>query len=370
MKTVIVSVINDLSTDQRVHKVCTTLEGMGLTVLLVGRKLKDSLPIERSYKTHRMKLLFTKGALFYAEYNIRLFLFLLFKKADVYHSNDLDTLWPNYWMSKLKGKPIVYDSHEYFTGVPEIQHRPFVKGVWERIERSIFPKLKYVFTVNKSIADLYEKQYNVKLRVMRNIAPKKDLPEKKTKKELGFPEDKKIILSQGAGINVDRGMEEAVEAMQYFDDAIFYLIGNGDVVPALKQKVIDLGLEERVVFIPRLPYEDLIQYTQHADVGITLDKDTNINYKLSLPNKLFDYIHAGIPVLASKVIEVRRIVEDYNVGMLIDNHDPKHIAEQLKAILNDEVKQKQWRENAKKASEKLTWQQEEKVLQEVYEQII
>lgn len=370
MKRVIVSVINDLSTDQRVHKVCSTLEGMGLDVLLVGRKLKDSLPIKRSYKTHRMKLLFTKGALFYAEYNIRLFLFLLFKKADIYHSNDLDTLWPNYWMSKLRSKPIVYDSHEYFTGVPEIQGRLFVKGVWQKIERSIFPKLKYVFTVNQSIANLYEKEYGVKLKVMRNIAPKKDLPQKKSKEELGLPLDKKIILSQGAGINVDRGMEEAVEAMQYIENAIFYLIGNGDVIPKLKQKVQDLGLQEKVVFIARLPYEELVQYTQYADVGITLDKDTNINYKLSLPNKLFDYIHAGIPVLASKVVEVRRIVEDYKVGMLIDNHKPTHIAEQLNTMLADEAKQQEWRRNAKIASEKLTWQNEEKVLQEVYEQII
>src|SRR5688500_271887 len=105
----------------------------------------------RSYRTNRFRMFFEKGALFYAWFNVRLFWFLLFRSSDILVANDLDTLLPNYLVSKLKRKKLVYDSHEYFTEVPELISRPKVKAVWEHIERFIFPKLKYVSTVNHSI---------------------------------------------------------------------------------------------------------------------------------------------------------------------------------------------------------------------------
>ena len=154
---VVVSVINDLSSDQRVDRTCSTLHELGYDVLLVGRKMKKSVSLNpRVYKMTRMTLLFEKGALFYAEYNFRLFFFLLFKKVDVLHANDLDTLLANRIIQKLKGVKLVYDSHEYFTEVPELVEGSFSKRVWLKIERSIFPKLKHVFTVNKSIAEIYK----------------------------------------------------------------------------------------------------------------------------------------------------------------------------------------------------------------------
>ena len=191
---VIVSVTNDLSTDQRVKKVCESLLKLDLEILLIGRNLPDSRSIKRPYKYLRMNLLFNKGALFYAEYNLRLFLILLFSKVDVYHSNDLDTLLANYLASIIRRKPIVYDSHEYFTGVPEIQNKTFVKKVWTTIENHIFPKLKHIFTVNQSIASLYEKQYGKKLKVIRNIPRKKVWTINKSKQELDLPENKRIII--------------------------------------------------------------------------------------------------------------------------------------------------------------------------------
>ena len=359
--------INDLSTDQRVDRVCNSLLRLGFDVILVGRKQHKSIPLSaRDYRTHRMNLLFEKGPLFYMEYTIRLFFFLLFHRADVLVSNDLDTLLPNYLISVFKRKPLMYDSHEYFTEVPELQNSGWKKNTWKGIERFIFPKLKYVFTVNESIAKLYKDEYNKEIVVIRNVPVTRKDTNWKTKEELKLPLDKKIVLLQGAGINVDRGGEEAVQAMQYVSDAVLLIIGNGDVVAQLKEMVVNLRISDKVKFIDRLPFEELIQYTRHADIGLTLDKDTNINYRDSLPNKMFDYIHSGVPVLASSLVEVKKIVVQYNIGELIESHQPQHIAEKMNEMLNNAEKMKMWKENAKIAAENLCWEKEEKELIKVY----
>ncbi|HLN53116.1 MAG TPA: glycosyltransferase [Lentimicrobium sp.] len=365
LKKVIVSVTNDLSTDQRVDRVCNTLTSMGFSVVLVGRSLPDSLPLHREYKTRRMKLMFRKGPLFYAEYNIRLLFFLVFHQADLLVSNDLDTLTANYVAHKLKSIPIVYDSHEYYTGTPELINRPRVQGIWKFIERSIFPKLSDIFTVNESIAALYNQEYHKHLHVLRNI------PKKLTKRptlnsgDLGFDSKKHLIILQGAGINIQRGAEEAILAMKFVENTILLIIGSGDVIDSLKEMVKTNNLTEKVEFFPKKPYSELINYTSAAEIGLTLDKDTNINYRFSLPNKLFDYIHAGTPVLASPLPEIRKIIDKYKVGITIESHNPEHIASKINYMLENDFKTK-LKENLEVAANELNWENEEKILKQVY----
>jgi len=369
MKTVYVSVINDLSHDQRVHKVCTVLHNRGFKVTLVGRKLPDSKPINRDYSIKRMRLVFKKGALFYAFFNIRLFFLLLFRKTDILHSNDLDTLLANFLVSKIKRVPLIYDSHEYFTGVPEIQHRKVVKSIWTTIEKWIFPKLKYVFTVNESIAELYRKQYKGTVNVMRNIPLLKPVQKLKSKEDLHLPLNKKIVILQGAGINIDRGAEELIEAIALMNDVFLIIAGSGDVIQQLKSRSLKSDLEGKVLFTGKLPYLEMMQYTMNADVGVTLDKSTNINYELSLPNKLFDYIKASIPVLSSDLVEIKKVVNAYQIGTIINDHHPLTIKKGLESLLNNEEQRKLYIENTIIASKQLSWENEVIELVKVYEQL-
>ena len=175
---------------------------------------------------------------------------------------------------------------------------------------------------------------------------------------------------QGAGINIQRGAEETVEAMKFVDNAILLIIGGGDVIGKLKEMAKNLKLEDKIVFKNRLPYPELIRHTRLADIGLTLDKNTNINYRFSLPNKLFDYIHAGIPVLASRLPEIARIVEGYNIGRIAESHDPEYLGNLITNMLSDVESQKIWRKNLLHASSELTWEKEAITLIELYKKYV
>ena len=359
VKRVVISVTTDLVTDQRVHRAALTLHEAGYHVTVAGRRQKKSLPLPTQvYATKRFKLLFESGPFFYLFFNLRLFFFLLFRKADILYSNDLDTLLPNYIVSKLKRCRLYYDCHEYFTGMPELKRRPIVRAVWKTIERFIFPKLKHIITVNDSLAKVYADEYEKKVSVVRNlpILLNKNIPPK-TKKDFHLP-DKKLIVFQGAGINIDRGAEEALAAMHYVHDAVLAFVGSGDVIPKLKRKAADENMSDKIIFIDKLQPEKLRQLTRLADIGLTLDKDTNINYRFSLPNKLFDYIHANVPVLASSLPEVAIIMKNYDIGVLINEHSPKHIAAKINAMLLDEAQIKKWKQNLERAAQELNWEKE------------
>src|SRR5438309_7214203 len=167
------SVLTDLVTDKHVHRSCIVLHEKGYDVLLVGRVLPNSLPLdERPYKTHRMKLRFTKGVAFYTEFTIRLFFLLRKHKPNLLVANDLDTLWPNNRLSKKRSIPLIYDSHEIFCEVPELQNAPLKKKIWEGLEKRIVPILKYCITVNQSIANWFKEKYKVDFKVVRNIPDK------------------------------------------------------------------------------------------------------------------------------------------------------------------------------------------------------
>ena len=331
--------------------------------------MNDSRPIDRPYKTKRFKLIFNKGVLFYAEYNLRLFFFLLFRKHDIYHANDLDTLLPMWLVSSIHRKKLVYDTHEYFTGVPEIQNRYFVKKVWSGIEKFLFPKVKHVFTVNESISELYFKEYKSRPLVIRNLPEKKIINKLKSRKDLGLPENKKVVILQGSGINIHRGAEELLEAIAIQDKLFLCVVGKGDVINNLKKRSSKPDLISKILFVDALPYEKMMQYTINADVGVSLDKPNNLNYLYSLPNKVFDYLKVGIPIVCSDLVELSKIINIYNCGILIKNHQPKSILTALNSVL-DEKNYSIFKAAALRVNNELNWENESESLINCYKKLV
>jgi glycosyltransferase involved in cell wall biosynthesis len=311
-----------------------------------------------------------RGFLFYGFFNMRLFFSLLFRKNDLLVADDLDTLLPNYIVSKIRRIPLVYDSHEYFTGVPEIQNRPFVKWVWRTIERSVFPNLYNVITVSDPIAEKYLSEYGIRPITVRNCAESSKGIKSYTRKELGIEQSHLLAIIQGTGINADRGGEELIEAIGMTNGITLLIIGSGDLLPLLKSKVNGLNLQDRVRFIPALSWKEMMRYTRSADAGLSLDKDTNLNYRFSLPNKLFDYLSAGIPVIAGSLPEMKKIVEENECGIIISDISPQEISNALIKVRDDHKYLNNLKKNAIHASEKLIWDKEAEKVRSIYSSLL
>jgi glycosyltransferase involved in cell wall biosynthesis len=373
-KRIAVVVISDLVTDQRVHKVCRTLSEEGHQVTLIGARRKKSLPLtERPYKARRITMLFQKKIFFYAEFNLRVFFRLLFLRTDIVLGNDLDVMPACFLVSRIRKKPLVYDTHEYFLGMPELAGRPFVKRIWQALEAFIFPRLDTIYTICDSFCELYRNDYQKELRTVRNVPYLQTgaftlLPAAIQNK---IPSGRKILLFQGAGINPERGVEELVLAMQYLDPFLYHLliVGGGDIFDKIVAMVRSHSLSDRITILPKQPFEILRAITRQAHLGLSLDKPTNINHLYGLPNKIFDYLHCEVPVLVSRLVELERIVNEYQVGGFIENHDPEHIADRIRALLRDERALEIWSENTRRVRQELNWEQEGKIVADIFKQV-
>ncbi|MEZ4776066.1 MAG: glycosyltransferase [Bacteroidia bacterium] len=358
-KKIIIAVINDLSGDQRIHRIATTLAENGFDVQVVGRLLPDSQTLaHRPYQTHRMKLWFRKGKWFYLEYNLRLFWYLLWQKAAIFNANDLDTLGASFLAAAITGAELIYDSHEYFTEVPELVERPFTRKIWLLLEGWIFPRLKKVYTVNAMIAEIYSRKYGINVGVVRNLPFSRE--------PISQPEHSNTLLYQGA-LNLGRGIELMIDAMQYLPEYTLQIIGRGDIEAQLKQRIADKKINN-VDFRGFIPFESLYVLTTQACLGLSLEEDLGANYRYASPNKIYDYIQANVPVLVSDLPVMRQLVESNHTGEIlpVSARTPENLAKRIRSITENTAYYESLKENCRKAARELNWEKEKQVLLAYY----
>lgn len=353
MKRILVSVSNDINNDQRLHRTCSELSKTNFNVLVIGRKKKNSTPLNKKYKTKRITMLFSRGVLFYAFFNLRLFFILLFSKKDILYANDLDTLLANYWVSRLQNKPLIFDSHELFSEVPELETRKFSKKVWRFLEDKIIPKLKHVITVSKGIKHHYKELYNIEATVVKNVPITESLEIEEID---GISKKQKIIWYQGS-VNVGRGLELMIDTIPFLENYTFVIAGNGDILEKLEQKVLQLELENKVKFLGKLKPLELKKLTPNATVGMSLEEDLGLNYRYAMPNKIFDYIQAEVPVIVSNLPDMSNLVHNTNVGEVLQERTPKALAELILVM-----EQNNYKKALSKAKKQLSWEVEKENL--------
>jgi Glycosyltransferase len=359
--TIYCTVTNDLSYDQRMIRICSSLAGAGYTVSLVGRKMGNSVPlITQSFNQERLTCFFSKGRLFYAEYNLRLFFFLLFKKMDCVCVIDLDTILPGYFISRIKGIKRVYDAHELFCEMKEIVTRPNIYRQWKRIEHYTVPHFSNGYTVNNLIREEFTKMYGVNYEVIRSMPLKThlDIP----------PKNQRYILYQGA-VNEGRSFETLIPAMKMIQSTLI-ICGEGNFLQKAKALVEQNQLQEKILFKGNVLPGVLKEITLHAWIGITLFDNTGLSNYYSLANRFFDYLHAGIPQLCVDFPVYREINAQYEVALLTSDLGAGNLALQLNTLLHDDILYNRLQQNCLAAREVFNWQEEEKKIISFYNKIL
>ncbi|MRR19339.1 glycosyltransferase [bacterium] len=367
----VITVISDLSTDMRVQKQALLLADTGWSVTVIGREQGSPLPCSLpGVSVKKIRVPWRKGPAMYIMFNLSLLRHLLFRRFDLCIACDLDTLVPCYAVTLLRRKRMIYDAHEYFTGQHGLAERRFKHMTWKLLEKIILPHIRYMITVSDSIAGLYSREYGVNPVVIRNLAPSVThlSPHKRT--GLGAADDELLVVFQGSGINEGRGARELISAMEGLDRVRLVIIGSGDIIDNLRLSAMQVTAGDRILFLPRMPWEEMMRYTMCCDAGLSLDTDTCINQRYSLPNKLFDYIAAGIPAVVSPLPEVSSIIESYGCGLVLTEVSPHAIRNALEKLRDDRGYLLRLKEKAREAHKELTWEREKVTEQEFLKSVI
>jgi len=363
------AVTTDLCFDQRMQRICGSLAAAGYRVQLVGWQRPASPPLlPQPYQQHRLRGWFQRGKLFYVEYNLRLFVYLLGQRAAAWCACDLDTALPVWLRARLGGQPLVYDAHELFTEVPEVVARPAVQRVWRGVEGFVVPRARLAYTVGPALARVFAQRYGRPFAVVRNVsclAEGELLPP-----ALAAAPASGYILYQGA-LNVGRGLENLLDAMPQVAGRLV-ICGEGDLSAALRERAERLGLlaSGKVEFRGFVLPEALREVTRHAAVGIMLLENIGLSYYYSLANKFFDYVHAGIPQVLIDFPEYRALNDRFDVAELVADLAPATLAAALNRLLRDEpARYQHLAANCRRAAPQLSWQHEEQELLRLWQEV-
>ncbi len=353
-------VTNDLSHDQRMARICTTLQQAGHTVTLVGRVLPGSPELEdRPYQQHRIPCRYTKGKRFYGEFNWRLWRTIRHWAYDVICAVDLDTLLAG-TLLRRPGVKLVYDAHEWFSETPEVAPRPLIRGSWRGLGRALVPRTEARYTVGPELAKKLQEEYGPPFQTVRNVP----LYQANTFKENSGG----VILYQGM-LNPGRGLEVAIEAMGELPDLELWLVGSGPEQKRLEALTERLGVGDRVKFRGFYAPHRLPELTARAWLGINLLESDSASYYYSLANKSLDYIQAGLPSVQMDFPEYRALDRKYDCFLLLEGLSAPVLAARIRELHADPDRYRELQRNCLAAAKELCWEKEAPLLLRIYEKL-
>ncbi|MEZ4906560.1 MAG: glycosyltransferase [Saprospiraceae bacterium] len=362
---IVFCITNDPVTDRRMNRICSAVAEFGHEVELIGvdrsRKI-DQLPTD--FKITKIKPLFKKSFLFYAEYNLRLFFILLFRKMDIVSSADIDTVLACKTVSTLRNKKIVFDAHEYFSEVPELKGKKIKKGIWKSIESCCLPAINSNYTVSESLADIYNTISGKIYKVIRNVPSMAEFEDFKNK---SYENNEIKLLSYVGALNEGRGIEQMIYALSKLPNRFkLQIIGGGPLEEKIDEIIKQLHIEDRIYLKGWVSPQDIPGLLKGSFLGFNILMDDSINYQVSLANKIFDYIHLGIPCISTDFKEYQKINQKFDCLYLINNNEADSISNFIKNIEEDKEEYYRKKVNCADAAEILNWESEKIKLKEIY----
>ena len=308
------AVTNDMSADRRVLRHARTLQEAGHDVVVVCKEREGEKCYVDGIETVRIRVRHKRGWRFYAEYNVALWKKMRKLDADVLWANDTDTL-PGCWLA-ARGRRLVMDVHEIFPELPEIIDKPVVRLVWATIERVLMGRCDAMLTVNKSLAGYYKRKLGVDVKVVRNEPD--DVMYRSFARQAGEAHQKQPMLLYQGCVNVGRGVDWAIDALEWLPECILVVAGRGDLLEEMKDYAATKPWAGRVRFLGHVPPEELPALTKQASVGLVMLEDMGLSYHYALPNRVGDFVAAGVPMVVSDLPEMADVVRRFGVGEVIE----------------------------------------------------
>lgn len=289
-------------------------------------------------------------------------------RPNVVHAHDVNML-PLAWLATCWCRAaLVYDAHEISShreGYRSI--RPLV--AW--LERKIMPRAFGAITTTDARSKFFARAYKVPRPLVLQNRPRHYCAQgsDRIRTELGWDRQWPVVIYQG-GQQPGRGLSLLVQAMAQVPEAYLVMVGGGPLHDALRAQASELGLEERVRFVPTVPLGELPSYTASADIGVQPIENTCLNHYTTDSNKLFEYVQAGLPVVASDLPEIRRVVREHDLGVLVPEGDSVALAAALRDLVGDEGKRQYYAVQSRKAASVLNWESQEHELLALYERVL
>ena len=289
-------------------------------------------------------------------------------RADVVHAHDVNTL-PTAWLAaRLSRARLVYDAHEISTSREGYSSFRKLVGL---VEKALMPSADGTITTTEARAKFFARAYGINRPVVLQNRPREQRPQasERIRQEMGLNEPWPIVLYQG-GVQQGRGLERLARVAAQVPGAYFVFIGGGRLDASLRQIAQELRLEDRVRFIPTVSLADLPSYTASADIGVQPIENTCLNHYTTDSNKLFEYVQAGLPVIASDLPEIRRIVRQHDLGLLVPAGNSEALAVALRRMVGDAKLRAHHAARARTAAPALSWEVQEHLLVELYHRIL
>ena len=394
-KKIVMAVLNDVVHDSRVIREATALQQAGYEITVIGIKSKpdqsdheslmgikvirvNPFSFENVFSRSPWKIIqFYLPFLTYGTRDTKaLYQTLVNQNPDFFHAHDLNTLLCVYRAAKKNLTPLVYDSHELFIetmnqgSFGKLLQQSF-KFYYKTIERILIKRVKFVITVSDSIATELSTRYSVERPIIIKNVPLNDSIKRKInlRADYNLSDDMPIVLYQG-GLRGGRGLYELIQSFKYVPvNYRLCIMGNGPLKQQLITLVQKLDIKNKIIFIDAVPQDELLSYTVNADIGIVFLENKNLNQHYGLPNKLFEYMSVGVPVLGINLPEIKKVVIEERIGIIVDHLDPKLIADKIQELQNH-PENANFSQNGKKAfAQHYNWKIESDKLISAYKKL-
>ncbi len=380
-------VLGSARTDMRVMREATALVEGGFEVYVVDIECERTLPVEEEIRGVHVKHIIMPSWLTPTHFKpwflvklAQVFVHGTFRMmritADVYHAHDETALPACYVAARLQRKPLIFDAHEFPLSEQSVSR-------WRRLHKIAENFLTYmirycagVITISPPIVQEIRRRYRAKeVLLIRNVPPYRVVPKSdRLRWYLGFSPDTRIALYQG-GLSSDRELDRLVRAARFLDQGIVIVMMGKSIGTAqseLEALIATENVSDRVKIIPAVPYEELLDWTASADVGLIIySPDYSLNVRMCLPNKFFEYLMAGLPILSSQLEVVADTIRTYDVGQVVTSLAPSDIAAGINKVLADSAALSHMRRNAlESVQHDFCWEKECEQLIHFYHEIL